>query len=94
MRAVAVAGPLALCLALGACVETPGVVLPPLADDTCGMAAAAGLIGQDQSAMGSIRRSGPWRVIHPNQPVTMDFSAERLNVYIDQAGRIGRLSCG
>jgi hypothetical protein len=34
------------------------------------------------------------RVIRPGQAVTMDYSAQRLNVELDKADRVARLSCG
>lgn len=34
------------------------------------------------------------RVLRPNQVVTMEFSAERLNLTVDDAGRVTRVSCG
>src|SRR5690606_5107155 len=34
------------------------------------------------------------RVTHPNQPVTMDYNPRRLNIDIDDADSIVRLSCG
>ncbi|MEO4046053.1 I78 family peptidase inhibitor [Pseudomonas sp. CAU 1711] len=34
------------------------------------------------------------RVVHPNQSVTMDYNPQRLNIDIDDADSIIRLSCG
>lgn len=34
------------------------------------------------------------RVTQPNQPVTMDYNPQRLNIDIDDADSIIRLSCG
>jgi hypothetical protein len=34
------------------------------------------------------------RVLRPNQVVTMEFNAERLNLTVDDAGRVTRVSCG
>ncbi|MFG0382008.1 I78 family peptidase inhibitor [Pseudomonas sp. zbq_18] len=34
------------------------------------------------------------RVTQPNQPVTMDYNPQRLNIDIDDADTIVRLSCG
>jgi hypothetical protein len=43
-----------------------------------------------------LKRSGArdLRWIAPNGIVTMDFRADRLNVYTDDKGRIGRFTCG
>jgi hypothetical protein len=34
------------------------------------------------------------RVLRPNDVVTMEFNAERLNLAVDQAGRVTRVNCG
>lgn len=34
------------------------------------------------------------RVIRPGQGYTMDYRPGRLNVHLDERGRIGRLECG
>ncbi|EJL77385.1 starvation-inducible outer membrane lipoprotein [Polaromonas sp. CF318] len=34
------------------------------------------------------------RVLRPNQVVTMEFNAERLNLTVDDAGRVTRVNCG
>lgn len=88
----------ALLLALGACsgnappVEGPRQ--PPAAPDTCGLADVAGFMGR---AAGKLPAEGGWetiRVIRPGQAVTMDYSPTRLNVEVDGANQILRMSCG
>lgn len=34
------------------------------------------------------------RVLKPGQVVTMEFNAERLNLSVDDAGRVTRVNCG
>ena len=34
------------------------------------------------------------RVLRPGQVVTMEFNAERLNLTVDDAGRVTRVNCG
>jgi hypothetical protein len=34
------------------------------------------------------------RVLKPGQVVTMEFNAERLNLSVDEAGRVTRVNCG
>lgn len=34
------------------------------------------------------------RVLRPDQVVTMEFNAERLNLTVDNAGRVTRVNCG
>lgn len=88
-----------LALALSAC-ATPEQAPPPAApEDACGASRVRDLIGQARSdalVAEVARRSGAARVrwIRPGDVVTMDYSAERLNVNLDAQGRIARLTCG
>lgn len=34
------------------------------------------------------------RVLEPGQPFTLDYRQERLNIYLDEDGRISDLRCG
>ncbi|MBW6507525.1 MAG: hypothetical protein K0B00_12335 [Rhodobacteraceae bacterium] len=82
-------------LALGACVseaQTP----PNTGDaaDDCGASTLQGLLGQPESVLQGMVFAGPLRVIRAGQAVTMDYSAARLNVSLDAAGLIERISCG
>jgi hypothetical protein len=82
---------LALCLALAACVptaETP----PPQGDDTCGSAPWQARAGQPVALFPDIPPGA--RVIRPGDAVTEDFSPTRLNIDLDDAGRILRAWCG
>lgn len=76
--------------------QTP---LPPAAPqeatpDSCGAAGLRGLVGQPESALAALRLPQATRIIHPGQPVTMDYSAARLNILIDSKGRVASLHCG
>lgn len=85
-----------LVLALAGCVE-PEAAAPeiPSGDaDTCGAAQHAGLIGGPGEAISGLSFPGPVRVIRPGQPVTMDFSAQRINFELDDAGAVFRITCG
>jgi hypothetical protein len=62
------------------------------AQDTCGAAQYSAMIGQNIAAVTFPAESGI-RIIQPNTPVTMDFSAERLNVIVDGNGIITSLEC-
>ena len=89
--------PLFCLIALSACAEpVPGQVtpVPPAAEDTCGAAGLAALIGQPVSQFSAQTRQGPARVIRPGQPVTMDYNPLRLNVLLDADDRIVGVSCG
>ena len=95
------ATPLFCLIALSACAEpapppTGGSVnpVPPAAEDACGAANLAVLIGQPVSRFSTQARQGPARVIRPGQPVTMDYNPLRLNVLLDADDRIVGARCG
>jgi hypothetical protein len=88
---------LPLLLALSACVPVvdPGPVTPGLPpDDACGAPGLQGLIGQDRRVLASMTFPTPTRVIEPGMAVTMDYNPARLNIELDDAGRIIRVTCG
>ena len=88
-------------LALGACAAPPEPAAPaaPPALGSCDASKAqfavgheAGLAIQDQAR----ERSGARvvRTLRPGQPVTMEYSADRLNLALDAGGRVVRVTCG
>lgn len=93
---------LATLLALAAC--APAVVAPPPvpdlppvpvgAADTCGAGPLAYLVGQPATALERVLVMRPIRLIRPGTAVTEDFSAARLNIYIDAMERVTALTCG
>ena len=92
----------ALCLAalglhLAACApSTPAAFndgLTPI-DQPCGAGRLSNYYGEPLSHLPA---KGPWsvmRVIKPGMGVTMDYAASRLNVHLDDAGKIHDLTCG
>lgn len=99
MRPANLAPILALFLAACAMPNISGVSQAPLSDP--GACGAAGLssgissyIGKPASSLPTTGRKGAVRVITPGAPVTMDYSATRLNVHVDPAGTILTLTCG
>jgi hypothetical protein len=78
---------LAAVLGLAACVGDPGV-------DACGAAGMQDLVGRDDSVLAAMTLPQGTRVIHPGTPVTEDYRAERLNIDVDQSGRITGVWCG
>ncbi len=84
-------------------VEEPRPVPPPLPapgpDGSCFAEDAAGAVGQ-RATTGVIERatleSGARtaRIIRPGQAYTQEFNPDRLNIEVDAANRIVRLSCG
>ncbi|HVR91758.1 MAG TPA: I78 family peptidase inhibitor [Novosphingobium sp.] len=69
------------------------------ADDECGAGKLADLIGK--SATPAVRAhiaatagAGRVRIYTIGDALTMDYSPQRLNVELDEGGRITKLSCG
>ena len=77
--------------------QTPPVTPPPsdpALEDTCNKAQYAALIGKPATDAGVPPASATVRIIKPGDQVTMDFSATRLNIDLDDAGVITTLRCG
>ena len=84
------AGPMGLAgLMLAGCVQ--GDAAP---SDACGAGAVQMLHGQPRAALDDSRLDGPVRVLPPGAMMTMDHRPDRLNVELDEAGRITRVWCG
>jgi len=63
------------------------------AQDTCGAAAFASLVGTQASAIDQATLPAGTRVITPDMMVTQDFSAQRLNIMVGTDGKVGSLAC-
>lgn len=89
----------ALCLLLAACQPAPLQMPVPGTPAGPGLAACGGgpvraLLGQPVAVLPA---TGGWtalRVITPGMAVTEDYSSRRLNVTVDDLGRIIGLTCG
>lgn len=87
-------------LTLAAC-EVP--VAPPAGDtgagpslpapDLCHAADYKGLVGQPRSVLTTMLLPAGARVIGPDDAVTADFRADRVNIEIGASGRIERVGC-
>jgi hypothetical protein len=84
---------LALPLLLAACVQPAPPVQPEPDPDLCRASSYQGLVGQPRSVLSTMLLPAGSRVIGPNDAVTADFSPERLNIEIDQGGRIAKIAC-
>jgi uncharacterized lipoprotein YajG len=94
------------CLAILAGCAAPGVpatgtspMPPPPPGTACNAQGAQFAIGKAPGASvveEARQRSGSYmaRVLRPNQAVTMEFNAQRLNLELDAAGVIRRVRCG
>lgn len=89
----------ALLLSTAACTTAPPAESPPPDDGPCVADAASWAIGRAASPevverAQSESHSSDVRVIEPGQPVTMDYSEERLNIHVNERGAITSLKCG
>lgn len=85
---------------LGACAtHTPPASPPPQnaeeasQADTCGMARFRHLIGARADQIDRSTLPPRTRIITPDMAVTMDFSAERLNIMVGTDGMVGSMRC-
>jgi hypothetical protein len=60
----------------------------------CNARAMQGFRGQHFTVLADIALSGQLRVLRPGQDLTSDVSHQRLNVQVDNDGRMLRLFCG
>lgn len=95
MRAFSMAV-LAGALALSACGTTPAednTGLP--ADDSCGAGGLQWLVGRSKDEIPATLPARSVRIVADNQPVTLDYSPDRLNVIWDhQTMRVKEVRCG
>lgn len=83
-------------LTLAACGETglPDTGIGSGMDGDCGTEALAPLVGQPWSEDLLPPREAPVRVLRPGDMMTMDHMPARLNVHLDDTGRVSALRCG
>jgi len=98
-RTLLVAAALAMAGALPACAPMPPAEPSPPYTAQCDAELARWAIGQAASSdvVERIRidtRSQVARVIRPGQAVTMDFSAARVNVHVNERNAITGVTCG
>lgn len=65
-----------------------------IGEDTCGMAAHRDLIGKAESEIDRSSLPAGARVICFGCMVTMDYSAQRLNIRLDPNHKVASLRCG
>lgn len=89
--AVALAG----CMIAPPAISDPHRVGLPQGEDTCGARNYASLLGHPVSHAPQQSGNRNYRLIGDSDPVTMDFSPQRLNIYYDKrSGRIIGIKCG
>jgi len=84
-----------LALALAACATT-GEAPPQGRCDAAGLAELVGRPASAELGAEAMRRSGSARLrwIRPGDVVTMDYSAQRLNIHLDAEGHVDHFACG
>lgn len=87
-----------LVLSVAACAQTPPASPPQTAEDataqdTCGAARFASLVGSPATQIDRATLPARTRIITPDMMVTQDFSPERLNIIVGTDGRVGSLRC-
>ena len=101
----ALAAPLLATALLAACSsppvdpKAPGPVTTLPAGGDCRMAGAQFALGRTADAVlltEAAQRAGAKtaRVLRPNQVITMEFNAQRLNLEVDKANRVVAARCG
>lgn len=79
---------------------TPTPATPPDMTASCDADAAQSFVGKEASevnvaeAKAAAGAKGAVRVLKPGQPITMDYSGDRLNVIVDDGNRIVQVNCG
>lgn len=68
-------------------------------DDACGAGRVQGWVGKpfDTGSVGTLRKQSgaeALRVMRPGEAHTLDYRPDRLNVRLDEQGRIAALGCG
>jgi hypothetical protein len=81
---------LAIPLLLAAC-DSPA---DPQLSDACGASDLQDLVGRPYVAIADRDFGRVTRVVRPGDAVTMDYSAERLNIRLDDKDVIAGVTCG
>lgn len=63
-------------------------------DDACGASEYAHLVGSAGDKVNASMFPAGSRVLRPGMVMTMDYRRERLNVVIDDDGKVDRVYCG
>lgn len=90
-------------LLLAACAAATPNEAPPVpgggSGQTCDASNTSQFIGQSattetQAAIQQATGSASLRLVHPDEMVTMEFSAGRVTVHVDGANKVIRIVCG
>lgn len=85
---------LAVLAGLAACQPVPPQgAQRPSESEACGASRFQVLLGQPEAALRAMVLPDPHRVIPHGAAVTMDYNPSRLNIELDKARRVARISC-
>ena len=73
---------------------SPGGSAARSADDPCGAVKFGNLVGTSADKVDESRFPAGTRVLRPGMVMTMDYRGDRLNVVIDDSGKVNRVHCG
>lgn len=62
--------------------------------EACGADMLQPMLGQPEGEIHEPSLPQPYRIIHPGQAVTMDYNPNRLNIQINEDGRVEEIECG
>ena len=62
--------------------------------NTCGAEEMSHLMGIGRAQLETIAFSQPYRILGPNDAMTMDFRGDRVNFALDESGTVTRIFCG
>ena len=88
--AFALVAPLALAACMTTETEAPTV---HVADNACNLQSYIHLVGQPASVLDGMTLPENKRILRPNQPMTMDMRADRINFIIDAGEKIESIYC-
>lgn len=83
----------ALALLSACAAQAPDVEESPVQPDTCGASRFAHLVGTRADQIERSTLPPRSRIITPDMAVTMDYSAERLNIMVGSDGIVGSMRC-
>lgn len=91
---------LASLFVLAACQSGPGgsqnasADRPSSGDDPCGAGKFAHLVGKPGENLNHGMLPAGSRILRPGMVMTMDYRGDRMNVVIDESGKVDRVYCG
>ena len=82
-------------LVVAACAGDPRLADPDDFDGVprCGAENFQNLLGKRESVLDGVDLPEPYRILHPGDVITLDFSPDRMTIDIDGLGLISSITC-